>query len=923
MQKKLILPFVLSAAALVLASCGGTSSSSSSVQPSSESASSEPAPASSSEEEYVPNYDYAATLPDYLPKDWSGVKGVTGGSSGATSLVGESVAKKTEILGALEKYAIDNAITGMPLFENGGYVMYNPRVVKGTENYITGYGFSIIRDGYLTGNLPNVKEKPNYYHSYEASDPQSINYLDSDGSQIGDLYGNAASAFFGTKMNANKNGYDWYGVLSTEDRPVLLDKDGNVAPEEKQTSTETSSKWRIYVRAGANGGAQYRTASKDADRKAFDKKAVELEDYVNAFKILLCGKFAYYRGTELAGQTGYSGIKGAAAYYNASKEGFGSTKAEDAWKNVGIKSGTDDKGAYLDFELLAPTTRFYAMYSLASSLYAPINLDFFKLVTNNYANPEFYGSYNTDKTMSPVDNFLSTGPYFLEGWETDKAIYFGRNDEWWERKENANLYRIPGMYNQILTAISTNANAAILEFLVGNIDSASIPTDYLNQLKSDPRTTSVPGDSVFKLNLNTCTQEQWIKLFGKDGTIAKTAESNYWNVKPWMSNKDFVHGLFYSINRDEFATKNGSISSINYFSSNYMSDPENGISYNTTDAHANALKDFWGTTVNNGGYSVNLAQQAFDKAITKLLADNALPAAVEGKRTISITIWWMYQQHITRYGDDISKYIQDAFNNSANAKANNIELVVKNEAVDVWSDVYYKHLMVGQFDLGFGSISGNSLDPLNFMEVLKSDNSSGFTLNWGPDTSALDLNYDGKVWSFDNLWAATDHGVVTYKGQALPPCVISFGKAEFDGDGYLTLTYSFQSAKAYMATIDGTDAAAIAAITDEVWDIGFDYFYITDWSNLTIKLGLDKDGNPVLDDDYGDDVKGNIVAGAAAGTYTISFTLSQDVLAFFADEDVEGYFYFGCEALSEIYGIESGYETEGILFFGDSNAPEA
>ena len=99
-------------------------------------------------------------------------------------------------------------------------------------------------------------------------------------------------------------------------------------------------------------------------------------------------------------------------------------------------------------------------------------------------------------------------------------------------------------------------------------------------------------------------------------------------------------------------------------------------------------------------------------------------------------------------------------------------LKIKNWVGTSWSDVYYYKMMLGQFDIGFGSISGNTLDPLNFLEVLKSDNSSGFTLNWGLDTNATDLDhlieYDEKLWSFDALWTAADHGAYVVKGANSP-----------------------------------------------------------------------------------------------------------------------------------------------------------
>ena len=77
-------------------------------------------------------------------------------------------------------------------------------------------------------------------------------------------------------------------------------------------------------------------------------------------------------------------------------------------------------------------------------------------------------------------------------------------------------------------------------------------------------------------------------------------------------------------------------------------------------------------------------------------------------------------------------------------------------------------MMVGQFDIGFGGISGNTLNPLNFMEVLKSDNSSGFTLNWGTDTNNPEdtIEYNGKQFTFDALFQAADTGtVVTPEGE--------------------------------------------------------------------------------------------------------------------------------------------------------------
>ena len=139
----------------------------------------------------------------------------------------------------------------------------------------------------------------------------------------------------------------------------------------------------------------------------------------------------------------------------------------------------------------------------------------------------------------------------------------------------------------------------------------------------------------------------------------------------------------------------------------------------------------------------------------------------------------MYQTDIKEYGDEIGGYFEDAFNNEL-VSGGTVKLEVKQEAVSVWDQVYNEYLMKGQFDLGFGAISGNTYNPLNFLEVLKSDNSSGFTLNWGTDTSEVTegkpVEYDHKLWSFDALWEAADHGSVVEDGKrvkSVKECYIS------------------------------------------------------------------------------------------------------------------------------------------------------
>ena len=117
------------------------------------------------------------------------------------------------------------------------------------------------------------------------------------------------------------------------------------------------------------------------------------------------------------------------------------------------------------------------------------------------------------------------------------------------------------------------------------------------------------------------------------------------------------------------------------------------------------------------------------------------------------------------FGKDIVNYFNKAFEKTEAAKKGfKINFVNINGSTN-YQEVY-NTMKKGTYDIGFGAVSGMQLDPIGFLEVLKSDNSSGFTLNFGPDTSIIDeehgnyISYAGKKWSFDGLWTAANKGAI-------------------------------------------------------------------------------------------------------------------------------------------------------------------
>ena len=725
---------------------------------------------------------------------FSGGQNYSGGTSEA------ELNKRAEILGKLEKYAMDTHLTGITLFENGGLVKYSNRVqipTKG-QQYIEGYGFGILSDGRLNGTLTGEEKDqyPSFYHGAIGQDSLKINQYSATGSQVSDLAGYITSSYWGTRLNNGKDNYEWYPLLATDEVKVpTFAADGSVAsyattatkntepiPAEAPNATNLYKKWRIYVKTdGVNGvNLKYTKFKSTGDKNnptvvdnTWNNRGVTIDDYMFIYQLLFTGSNNIIRGTEMANDTSY-GIRGAQRFFNETKGTESDAEKSAKWdeyvssEKIGLKSGSDINGAYLDIELINAIDSFTAMYTLSSSLTSPLPKDFFigsNAISSTMKNAiKIYGTFDNGGDNAIIDKTLCLGPYTLTEWDKNQKIVFTRNDNWFEVGDR---YHIDGVYYRVIDT-STDTEKNWKQLVAGNLDSAGVPTSKVEEQRGQERVYETKGDATFKLNVNSCTQEEWNKLFGPNGKIAP---NQTWDVKPWMSNSDFLDGLFYSIDRESFARKRGVNPSVNYFSNAYqMRNSKGGSSYNATAAHQEAVKGY----AENNGYNLNKAIDCFRNAVKQLSSkgDLVLGPSKDNPTVISIHIKWMYQTDVKEYGEDIKFYFERAFNDDS-VCGGKVKLNVTQDAVTNWEEVYNEWMMKGRFDLGFGAISGNTYNPLNFMEVLKSDNSSSFTLNWGTDTSKVDeknpIIYDGQKWSFDALWEVADHGGIIQNGEKIDP----------------------------------------------------------------------------------------------------------------------------------------------------------
>ena len=140
--------------------------------------------------------------------------------------------------------------------------------------------------------------------------------------------------------------------------------------------------------------------------------------------------------------------------------------------------------------------------------------------------------------------------------------------------------------------------------------------------------------------------------------------------------------------------------------------------------------------------------------------------------TIKLTAIWMSQNNITQMGSPFEASVE-AVANKAWADMG-YRLDIENVVAGVDSDACYDRLKAGEFDLGMGAITGYALDPLGLTQIFCSDNRSGFTLNWGPDTSVTDdrLTWAGEKYSFDGFCTASYGGGIYKDGNAIEPAIL-------------------------------------------------------------------------------------------------------------------------------------------------------
>ncbi len=771
MNKKKVFLLPLVALSLTLAACGGENNPSGSNSNPSTSQTGGTSQGGTSEPEKDPAIlpenptgNLANGIPDYSQLNWK---------------------DRSKILASLEYYALRNHTAGIPLYDDASYEQFSERIQLPSTRYQTNYGFGTgygkidVNKKMYSGTINEPNEKwRSYFHGYTSTDSGTFNGWNATGSDVTDRMGMITSGYFGVKANSDNTAYSWVGSLSELDAPIMLDESGNVITPDADGNVKkkdgttipytemTSQHWRVKVKTGSK--YIYHTAELSKWKSKYDGTTVKLEDYLTPFKAMLLSNMA--RTSELVSDT--SGFQGAMDFfYNNNK-----AKYLDDWENSGVGIQLNREENAIEFSFIQPKSSAYARTALSSNLYSPLPEEFLKDLGDGsfQAGAANYGKIGTSKTNKyddVFDNVLAFGPYIPEYWQQNQKCVYKANKDYFEASD----YHFDGYTEVVYEGTSADENA-YKAFLNNELDEVTIPLSQLTTHKNDPTVLRTEGSTVIKLNLNTTTEDEWEYYFGEKGTVATHDKGSYWNTKAIMSNDNFLDGLYFAINRKELADLAGRNPAVSYLSNAYMLDPNGVVSYRDSAEGRGVVANFQKAANNEYCYSKSLAQSYFARAGKELVESGEYEHGEE----ITLTGVYRYQKTIENLGNYIKSYVEDAFN-EANASTTGLKL--KLELItggNNYTDTYTK-MDHGEFDFAEGAISGNVLNPLDFMNTLSTNKAlnQGFCLNWGKRTDRLHeagstdryaATYKGEDYSYDALWNASqgftpvDDGVATPVG---------------------------------------------------------------------------------------------------------------------------------------------------------------
>lgn len=628
--------------------------------------------------------------------------------------------QKAIIFATLERYLLENAYGGVPLFRSVDRVMFSNRLqlYSSTDNPVLGYGteFSHLTEDDSTvlmydGVYGNEGEYT--YRTTFTTDPVTLNpwlAYDSISPDFIDLY---TASLYKYYFNSSRQGFEVRGELASDNpQPINGIFENGI---------EYATVWRIPLKEDLTWAFHPNT---DTSTFPVGYEVLDANDFIWTWKTAL--EKGWFQAVAGGSDFITHGV------LNAAQFAVGNT----TWDQVGLKV-IDNQTLEITFTSSVSESDVINMFGRGQ--YTPINKELYELVNEETTlEVDAYG-------LTP-ESVASSGVYYFDIWTHGQLLYFKKNESFVDTNMyhyTAKQYRYIGDNNNLFE-----------EFLTGRLESAEVPTTRVSEFVNDPRVKSSPSSYTWMLNFNAFgTREAQLDYIEENGS---TLSSNF-IPEPLLAYTEARLAFMYGFDRYQAAVDVADvfIPATDLFTETYKIDSTSNLGIRDTEAGEAILNDFGGESF---GYYPDAAVDLFQQAVSKAIEDGYYSKGTEKNYTVielSLTYASFFNLAVqVAVGDLEAQYESLLIDDDNYVKID----IVLNDVI--YPSAYFGYATTASTDLSIGAINGSLIDAPAFLYVFCDNNISTYTLNWGIDTSSSNIkvvyrNVDGQIvaemWSYNNL----------------------------------------------------------------------------------------------------------------------------------------------------------------------------
>lgn len=582
---------------------------------------------------------------------------------------------KHQFFAAAEKFLLENQIGGIPLWASSSFTLFSSRMQLPTDSFDPVMGF-----GVAFGSM--------------SQDDSSVIMDNGRAGNVGDFtyrirlvespatfnQWTAQDAISSDVIGTFLDGLYYFGYNSDfsgfEVKPSMASAMPTPQNPTEVFGTTVSNVWSVPVRAGLRW-----TYNEGTDTSEFPAghEAINAQSFVDTYKFAVDEK--YFRAISGGGDflSATQRIKNMQEYIDGDVE----------WDDVGISVD----GNNVVFEFVPQMSEWNVIYWLSGFTLTPINMALYDSVGAQYGTSATTTAYN--------------GRFFMETYEPDRIIRLKRNPNFHDPSRNA--------YTGYTFEIINDAEIAFQSFLAGRLDATGLTAARFNEFQTYPGIRFAPGAVVFRMNLNSMgnvenQREEW-----PDGT---------WIPEPILQYPDMHKALYFGADRNTLAydVQRTAEPAMYYFTPPYMVDPAGGVTFRNSSFGPSVLENL---SPDTNGFNPDAATAFFRSAVRQAVADGHY---AQGD-VISIHLGIQANSEGSLLG---AEFLKEAYEGLFTDPETGITVIIDIQP-ESFPNNYFNVILPGQFDMGFGGISGSQLNAASFFNIFRSGpGRSPFVLNFGP-----------------------------------------------------------------------------------------------------------------------------------------------------------------------------------------------